>query len=195
MGRVGIARRAFYDAKECGDACGYWEPDGKLVMCVIDGLGHGPLAAAAADAALDCVAADPAQPLPVIFENCDAALVGTRGAAMGIASVDNATGILTYAGVGNTRIAIGRTSAKILTNNNGIVGDGLRFRRLSTRTVPLSPNDLVLMYTDGLKTGIGLGDYGHALFADPQRLAERILQDWRRGTDDAAVLVFANEAH
>jgi len=46
------------------------------------------------------------------------------------------------------------------------------------------------MYTDGLKPEFDPRRYGDTVTADPQRLAEHILHDWRRGTDDVAVLAF-----
>ncbi len=64
---------------------------------------------------------------------------------------------------------------------------------VKTETVPLTPGDLVIMYTDGIEELIDLSDYDETLCAEVGRLAERILEDWRRETDDAAVLLFRNE--
>jgi len=190
-GRVGFAKRALNDARECGDACGYWELNGKIVLCVVDGLGHGEHAETAAKAALDCVAENLAEPLRTIFEKCNTALTSTRGAAMSIAIVDKVTGSLDYAGVGNVNIVVGKAGNRRLRNNDGIVGGG--HRSLHVESFGLSPGDVVVVYTDGLKTNIALKDYDHIVIADPRRLAEMVLHDWRRGTDDAAVLVFRYE--
>ncbi len=154
MVRIRIAERASNDARECGDACGYWERDGKLVLCVADSLGHGAEAEKAADAAL--------------------------------------SGTLTCGGIGNVRIATGRAGANLLRNSDGIVGAG--YQRLAIEEVRLWPGNPVVMYTDGLKSDIALGRYDRTGLADPRRLAEMVLHDWRRGTDDAAVLIFRYEA-
>ena len=53
------------------------------------------------------------------------------------------------------------------------------------------PGDLVIMYTDGIPEMMDVSDYEDMLRADKlhpmnvRRLAERILQDWGRATDDA----------
>jgi len=127
-------------------------------------------------------------------------------------------GTLTYAGIGNTRAMIVRSEHPIvqlddnydivrrasniqhpvpstvvrLSSNYGIVGGG--YGRLSPETAPLGPGDLVVLYTDGIPELMDILDYDAALRADVGQLAEKILQDWGRGTDDAAVLVFKSEA-
>lgn len=186
--QIGIAKRALNDAKECGDACHYWQLDGKIVLCMVDGLGHGIAAEHAAVTAIDCVAANLTKPLGVIFERCDTALTGTRGAAMSVAIVDQVTGSLNYAGIGNANIIFGKAGGKRLPNRAGIVGAG--FSSFAVENARLARGDLVLMYTDGLKTRIDLMGYDQALMTDPRMLASRVLSDWRRGTDDAAVLAF-----
>lgn len=190
--RIGIAKRALDDARECGDACGYWELDGKLVLCVADGLGHGPEAEKAATAALDCIAANLGEPITGIFERCNVALFKTRGAAMSIAVIDKDTGSFSYGGIGNVLGVFGKAGETVLPNSGGIVGAG--YNRLSVEKARLWPGDLVVMYTDGVKSDIALRRYDRAVIADAKRLAEMILHDWRRGTDDAAVLAFRYEA-
>ena len=61
---------------------------------------------------------------------------------------------------------------------------------MSPETVPLMPGDLVILFTDGVAEMIDVSGYDDALCADVQQLAERIIQDCRRKTDDAAVLIF-----
>lgn len=159
---------------------------------MIDGLGHGQGAERAALAALNFVAQHHDEPLLEVFAGCDRALRETRGAAMGIAVADPAAGTLTYAGIGNTRaVVVGRETTRP-RSHYGIVGGG--YGMLKTETVPLAPGDLVIMCTDGIPESIELSGYDERLRADVGRLAERILEDWGHETDDAAVLVFRNDA-
>lgn len=158
---------------------------------MIDGLGHGKGAEQAALAALDFLEGHHHGPLLEVFATCDKALRDTRGVAMGIAVADPAAWTLTYAGIGNTRAMVVGEETTRLTCHYGIVGGG--YRKLKTETVPLTPGDLVIMYTDGIEELIDLSDYDETLCAEVGRLAERILEDWRRETDDAAVLLFRNE--
>ena len=190
-GAVGFVRRALNDARECGDVGRYWRWKDKIVLCLADGLGHGPKAEEAAEAAVARVGECLGQPLPAVFAHCDEKISHTRGAAMGIAVVDTGTGALTYAGVGNTRIAICGAKTTSLLSASGIVGGG--YAALHPETVRLVPGDVVAMYTDGIMTEINLAAYAPSLRVDPQELSEHILNDWSRWTDDAAVLVFRYE--
>ena len=174
----------------CGDQAGCWEYDGKVVLCMIDGLGHGKGAEQAAMAALGFLEWHHHEPLLEVFATCNEALRDTRGVAMGIAVADPAAGMLTYAGIGNTRAMVVGQETTRLSSHYGIVGGG--YRRLETETVLLTAGDLVIMYTDGVEELIDLSGYDETLRADVGRLAETIVEDWWRETDDAAVLVFRN---
>jgi len=187
--QIAIVKRPL-EEPHCGDQGGCWEHDEKVVLCVIDGLGHGKGAERAALAALDFVGRHCDEPLLELFACCDKALRHTRGVAMGIAMADPAAGTLTYAGIGNTRaMVVGRETTR-LSSHYGIVGAG--YRRLKTETVALAPGDLVILFTDGIEELIDLSDYDETLRVEVGRLAEKMLEDWRRETDDAAVLVFRN---
>ena len=174
----------------CGDRAGYWEWNGKTVLCIIDGLGHGKFAERAALAALDYLGLHHHEPLPEIFANCDKALRHTCGVVMGVAVVDPDAGTLTYAGIGDTRALVNGTERVHLESNYGIVGAG--YRKLTPQTVPLAAGDLVIMYTDGVKEYFDMSSYDEALRADVERLAKAIVRDWGHERDDAAALVFKN---
>ena len=187
---VGIAKRALNDGLHCGDQCAFWQEQ-TTTLCIVDGLGHGHAAEEAALAAIEYVSQHVADPLPELFAGCDKAIRHTRGVAMGIAVVDQQAGQVTYAGINNTTFRIHGRKSISLTSNEGIVGAG--FRRLNPETVPLASGDLVIMCTDGLQTRIDLSSCDVTLRRDVQRLADQILQDWRRETDDAAVLVYRGD--
>ena len=185
--QVAIAKRALGDAPHCGDECACWHGDGRTTLCVIDGLGHGEHAKAAAKAAAAYVASHLAEPLAAIFAGCDAAIRHTRGAAMGLALIDEQAATLTYAGVGNTRATVAGRPIRWLGSSSGIVGAG--YRSLWPETVALAAGDLVVLYTDGLPHGIDLTAYPQTLRTDIERLARTVLRERSRRTDDAAVLV------
>jgi len=198
--QVAIAKRALNNDPYCGDECGYWKSGNKVVLCVVDGLGHGERAESAAKAAVQYVGHHLAQSLDELFAGCDRALRNTRGVAMSTVIIDKAAGTLTYTGIGNTRaMIVGEPRVKdtdrktiILSSNYGIVGGG--YKTLSPETALLTAGNLVILYTDGVEETIGVSRYDDLLRADLQQLAERIIQDWGRETDDAAVLVFRYES-
>jgi len=192
MSATGFVRRALADAKECGDVVGFFELDGITVLYIIDGLGHGPFAEAAAQAAVSCIKTYAAKPFQTLFSESNEALRHTRGVAMGVARIDEASGALTYAGIGNTRIMYGKRQMKSFYSSPGIVGGG--YGHLHEEAYRLTDGDMVVMYTDGLKSEINFAAYDKALYANSARLAERILHDSSRGTDDAGVLVYRYES-
>lgn len=163
--------------------------DGVLVG-VIDGLGHGVEAAAAARAAAGVLAASAGEPLDALVARCHEALRGTRGAVMSIASLEVRARRMTWAGIGNVEAFLARGGARARGRDasiglqGGIVGYHLPTLRAST--VPISPGDVLTMATDGIRSG----------FADevsprgsPRDIADAILARHARGTDDALVLV------
>jgi len=188
---VAMVKRALDDGPHCGDECCVWESHDKTILCVVDGLGHGEQAEMVAKAAVDFVARHLSEALLDIFAGCSRALRDTRGVAMGIAVIDEEARTLTYAGVGNTRARILGARTIILNSTYGIVGAG--YKTLSPETVHLAPGSLVILFTDGVAEAMDLSGYDETLRANPQWLAERIIQDWRRETDDAAMLVARNQ--
>jgi len=197
--QVAVAKRALNHDPHCGDECSYWQYGSKATLCIVDGLGHGEHAENAAKAAVRYVGQHLEESLDELFTGANQALRNTRGVAMGTAVIDEDANTLTYAGIGNTRAMIvgephgkdadGRTI--ILSSNYGIVGGG--YKTLSSETVPLRAGDLVILYTDGVEETIGVSRYDDALRANLQQLAERIIEDWGRKADDAAVLTFRYE--
>lgn len=115
---------------------------------------------------------------------------------MAIAVIDGSPGTLTYAGVGTNRGMIVRAPRPVLAKREivhllssfGIVGGGCS--KMSPHTGLLMPGDLVILVSDGIKERFdaSVSDSDKVLNVDVAQLAERILQDWGRDTDDAAVL-------
>ncbi len=105
--------------------------------------------------------------------------------------IDEAAEELIYAGIGNPRaIVVGQRISR-LRNDYGIVGGG--YKSLHAETVWFRPGDLVMLATDGVVETVDLSTYNSTERSDVQMLANRILRDWRRDTDDAAVLVGQSE--
>ena len=182
----GIARRSANAADVCGDMAGWWSRDGIECVAIADGLGHGKEAALAAAAALEVVALWPGHDLPNLFQQMNMAVKETRGAAVGVARVEWATGQITYAAVGNTRAALFGVRATYLDGYAGIVGGG--YRRLSPVVVPFQSGDVLALWTDGLDERLDLNTADHS--ADGMDgMASRLLHRFAKGHDDRCVVV------
>jgi serine phosphatase RsbU (regulator of sigma subunit) len=160
---------------------------GGTLVAMIDGLGHGPAAAAAARAAASVLEACPSQSVLILVQRCHDALRKTRGAVMSLASFRTADSSVTWLGIGNVDGVLihgnGRPDEAISVRS-GVVGFQLPTLRAST--VSVSPGDTLIMATDGIRHGF-TDDLPIA--HSPQELAESILARFARRSDDAHVVV------
>lgn len=172
---------------ESGDLHAVVPFPGGVVVALIDGLGHGPEAAEAARGAAIVLEAHAADPVVRLIERCHEALRKTRGAAMTIASLCTAESTMTWIGVGNVDAVLlrghGRADAGIVVRG-GVVG--YQLPPLRAGTVAIAPGDLLVLATDGIRSGFSTG-----VVADgtPPEIAESILTRCARGSDDAHVVV------
>lgn len=172
----------------CGDA---WEVDLNLESCsfaVIDGLGHGVDAAAAAREAIR-VLADPRQrTVEELLEIAHGALRPTRGAAMAIAEVHPASRHIRYGGIGNI---IGATASatelRRMVSLDGTVGH--ETRNIKTFDYTLEQNQLLIMHSDGLRSQWRLERYPGLTLRDPFLIAGVLYRDYFKGQDDVTVVV------
>jgi serine phosphatase RsbU (regulator of sigma subunit) len=184
---VAVAARPYPGETVSGDAS---QVDWHRSICriaLVDGLGHGSQAAAAALAAVTALAAEPALNPVEAVHCCHAALAGTRGAALLVASIDVARGQLIVAGAGNVEARLCQHGGtKHLITDRGIVGSVLP--RMHPVELALAPEWLLLIYTDGIKRRF---DAQSLLEPAPSgdELAQAVLAGWARVTDDATVLV------
>jgi serine phosphatase RsbU (regulator of sigma subunit) len=184
---VAGASRPYPGETANGDA---WTVDwhaGACRIAVIDGLGHGPQAAAAAQLAVATLAARPGLPPVEALRACHSALQGSRGAAISVACVDAARGRLIYAGVGNVeaRLRVGRTWQRLIAYR-GVVG--MTLPNVRAFEFELDAAWLLLLHSDGVSARFDPDALGAATRRAPQALADDILREWGRATDDATVV-------
>jgi len=170
----------------CGDdwTSGLTE-DGGYVF-VVDGLGHGPIAAAAAEAATE--GARDEAPLAALTA-AHGRMSGTRGGAAAYVRVNTRQRSLSYASVGNIAInLITSTRSRGLPAQNGTLGMPSPLRIQET-AVPMDGPALVVMHSDGVATRWSLADYAGLSARHAAVIAAVLWRDYRRGRDDATVVV------
>ena len=168
-------------------------PGGALVVAV-DALGHGPEAERAALRAVALFAETPAAPIAEQLRRCHHALLGDRGVVASLAAFDVATGIMTWAGVGNVEAVLVRPndgrppSRSGLVVIGGVVGGDLP--EVRPQQLPIAPGDVVVFATDGVRR-----DFVDAVDPQtpPESLAADLLARFAKGTDDALVLAIRYE--
>lgn len=161
---------------------------GGALLGVIDGLGHGPEAAAAARAAAAVMAEAPGAGLASIVQRCHCALARLRGAVMSLAWFDFLHGSVTWTGVGNVEGVLlrapGRGQRERLLVRGGIVGQAVPPQYVAT--LPIERGATLVLATDGVRP-----TFADRLSCgtDAAQMANEILQSAGSGRDDALVMV------
>jgi anti-sigma regulatory factor (Ser/Thr protein kinase) len=171
----------------CGDAWCCHVADGRALLMVVDGLGHGALAHTAARAAVDDALPVPGSAVHLV-ERLHGSLRGTRGAAIGAVCAELREGRLGFCGVGNitaATLALGDT--RHFVSVAGILGHNVRSFRGYEQ--PWEPGRLLVMHSDGLGTHWNLKDDPELLAQHPSVVAAALYRAQHRGRDDSTVLV------
>lgn len=180
-----VAGEAFQPGQESGDRHLVTSFPGGALVALVDGLGHGPQAAIAAQAAVEILAAHAAEPVERLVELCHAGLKQTRGAAMTLASLDERTSTLTWLGVGNVEgLLFLREGCQAVMLAAGVVG--YQLPPLRPKTIALVGDELLVLATDGVDS-----PFREQVVPawSPQTLAHKLHGAFRKGTDDSLVVV------
>ena len=185
-----VAQRAVPGQQESGDRHLAKVDGTNGLVAVVDGLGHGEPAATAAKIAIAALEYAHRESPVALMQRCHEALRSTRGAVVSLALFNRADNTMTWLGVGNVEGLLLHRKAHMapaqegLLLRAGLVGDFVP--QISPSVIRVGHGDLLILATDGIKAG----------FADnlnmldpPQKIANRILTQHARETDDALVLV------
>ena len=186
--RWGAASIAAPGESECGDGWAVAQDGARIRAVVVDGLGPGPLAAAAAEAALDVFADAPLQqPLEVLVQATHTGLQSTRGAALFAMHTDTPASVQ-YAGAGNVmgRIISGLADRSMVTQHGTV---GVQVRRTEAATVDWPDHAIAVVHSDGIASRWKAEEVVPLLQRDPVLIAATLLWRQIRGRDDATVLV------
>ena len=186
----GVASRPMPGEAVCGDVHLVKSIRDGVLAAVVDGLGHGHEAWEAASTAIDVLASYEEEPLEALVKHCHEALRKTRGAVMAVATLGSSEDQLNWVGVGTVEVVLIRAGQKTEFHSDralvrgGIVG--YRLPALRVGTLPLLPDDLLILATNGVDAGLAEGMWRGD---SPQRLADRILERHFKGRDDGLALV------
>src|SRR5712671_594304 len=185
-----VAARALAGQNVCGDLHLVKPFDHRVLVAVIDGVGHGDKAAAAARRAADILGFYASDPAIALVKRCHAALAQTRGVVLTVAELNSAEDTMTWIGVGNVEGRLLRADARArhpreeILLRGGVVGHHLP--ALQTSVIPVAAGDVLILATDGIRPGFA---DGLKLDETPRELADKILSRHFKGNDDALVFV------
>ncbi len=171
---------------ECGDAYGAVQAGGEVTAVLCDGLGHGPLAAAAAAEGVAAVLGDPAGEPAALLERVHRRMSGTRGGAVGIVRIDGP--LARFAGLGNVAASIvSGGQRKSMVSIPGIAGHQARTIRQFEYEAP--PGSALILHSDGISNRWEAAALPGLEARDPLLIAAVLLAEAGVHRDDAGVLV------
>ncbi|GAB4057737.1 SpoIIE family protein phosphatase [Catellatospora paridis] len=171
-----------------GDCYAVRTAGGRRQVMVCDGLGHGPLAAAAAQTAFNIFHTAPDEPPMMLVERMHRGMSHTRGAALTVAEIDPDAAVLRTCGMGNV-------AATVLTGDErrstvsmpGIAGHGRAV--IKQFEYPFGAESLLVMHSDGVSDKWSLQHSPGLSTRSPLLIAATVLRDAGVRRDDACVLV------
>ncbi|HEV7923613.1 MAG TPA: ATP-binding protein, partial [Thermoanaerobaculia bacterium] len=116
--------------------------DDQLTIVVADGLGHGPMAAAAAREAIRSVRTRPGREVSEMMLDAHGALRATRGAAMAVARIHPSRGVVEFVGAGNIVGVVMGDAVRRTVSYGGIVGHEMR--KTQTFSYPWLPTSILI---------------------------------------------------
>ncbi|OGU33665.1 MAG: hypothetical protein A2068_08980 [Ignavibacteria bacterium GWB2_35_6b] len=176
-----VSSVAFPGQKESGDLYIIKELPEKVIIGVVDGMGHGHEAAVAAKLAVDTLEANADQSVIKLIKLCHEKLKPTRGAVMALASINYSDETLTWLSIGNVEGMLLRADSEIKPSYEnifmcpGVIG--YRLSQLNATIIPISKGDMLILSTDGIRS-----DYVLRIAADSQYAARQSsnLGEWSK---------------
>lgn len=182
----GVASRPFPGESESGDLAVVVPSVERVLVAVVDGLGHGRDAAASARLAVGIVEQAKGDLVSVALE-CHERMRRSRGAAMSLASFER-DGKMTWLAVGNVQGRLVRAGVnnppETLPLLSGTVGD--RLPPLRGFRYEVASRDLLIITTDGVRDD---PDVARVRAGSADNIADGLLQRNAKTSDDALVFV------
>ena len=185
---IGFVSEPIAGEDVCGDGWAARPSADGFRLMVVDGLGHGVLAADAAREAERIFERSQHDSLTMVLQDTNLALRKTRGAAFGLAQINLERGLLSFVGVGNISASVVAPGvSRSLASHNGILGQNME--RVQEFTIPWNENSVLVMHSDGLASRWDLDRYPGIWSKHPAVVAALLHRDFARGRDDVTVVV------
>ena len=174
------------DIKQSGDLAFIKEDENMLYIGLIDALGHGKPANIAAIAAVRYLKDSFTSNLIEVMNEMHVVLKGSRGAAASLCCLNKNNGELLFCGIGNITTKVLTTQQSSFVCRDGILGYNIPSPRVITRT--LYPGDILLMYSDGVKSNIDLLDCPNLEYGSAEDITNFLMEKYSKPNDDASLI-------
>ena len=186
--QYGQARRPCYGEVVSGDGCMLQAVQHGTVAGILDVLGHGAEAARLARHCEHWLTANAHADVVGLAEGLHAEVRGSIGLALTLVFVDAQSHQATVTGVGNTRLFCLRVPGLRIDAQPGIVG-GNNMPRLRPTRVQITPQDTLLLATDGIEERLTVEQLLPLRRHGVQHVAQQVLRDHGKDHDDATCMV------
>ncbi len=169
-----------------GDATTVRPLEEGVFAAIVDVLGHGPEAHELAQVIDGFLERYAGADVAAVMARLHAHVRGSRGAAAGLCSIDTASGRVCYVGTGNTVLRrFGRAETR-LVSQDGVLGQNMRTPKV--QTLQLDPDDLLVLYTDGVRDRFTAEDYPGLFHQPPAEVVRNVIRRFGKDHDDAACI-------
>ncbi|SHG61487.1 Anti-sigma regulatory factor (Ser/Thr protein kinase) [Thermosyntropha lipolytica DSM 11003] len=183
----GIASRPHKREKRSGDVAVVKNINGFYVIVVADVLGHGDKAADIGDKIYEAVDELVEANILKVFQHIENRILNTRGCELFVASIGG--NVIDYINIGNIRAwKITAKNIKRLAERPGIVGRQPVPAKIN-REIDNLYQSLLLICTDGIISRFVPSHDYIDIDAEPQYIADKILEDFGSYDDDATCVV------
>jgi negative regulator of sigma-B (phosphoserine phosphatase) len=165
-----------------GDAVLVREEGSDLMLAVIDGLGHGPIAAEASQTAIAVLVAESLErPVLDTMKTLHEKLRGTRGVAATLCVIRGSK--VESCAVGNVQLSSANADIPLVLSS-GVLG--MRVPKYHVCSGTLRENARIALFSDGISSRVALQDVRKL---GPEAACKQIFEQFRKKEDDATILV------
>lgn len=173
-----------------GDAAFFSRQNNGFFAGVSDGLGHGYLAHEASAKAVQFSLQNSNHRLDSLILQCNEHMRGSRGATLSLARFLDETTQLEHLGVGDSSAHLYHfNQSQRLVMTPHILGHPWPSRLMTSETFAISSGSILIMFSDGLKTGTSLDKQLEIMRQPAVVIAQWLLDNFARDNDDSIVLV------
>jgi len=184
----GAATRSYRMQRENGDAFIVRQWQGKAIVGVIDGLGHGQFAQRASQTAKQYIETHFDQSLDNLFRGVGRACRATRGVVMALAAFDGAQRTFKLGSVGNIETRVyGQTGPLNFVLRRGVIG--LNAPQPVVSDHAWTPQSIMIMHSDGLRTHWDWQEFRELANEPAEVIARALLNALGKLDDDATIVV------